>query len=243
MSVKSIRVCLSPALLPYYDFTDTVAVVIDIFRATSSMCYGLANGARAIIPVAEIDECLAYRDTGYLLAAERDGKVVDGFDFGNSPFSYTRDKVEGKTIVLTTTNGTRAIRHCQAADTVVIGSFLNISALTDWLLRQDRHVLLVCSGWKNQFSLEDTVFAGAMTLRLRGTGVPLDDAAIAAQSLYLEAREDLDAYMTRSSHSERMRYLNIGKDIAFCLRENVVNVVPVLQGDQLVSSEALQPVS
>src|SRR5690606_40835827 len=108
MSLKNVNVCLSPALLPFYELEDTTAVVIDIFRATSSMCYGFANGAHAIIPVAEIDECLAYREKGYLLAAERDGEVVGGFDFGNSPFSYTREKVEGQTILLTTTNGTRA---------------------------------------------------------------------------------------------------------------------------------------
>src|SRR5690606_41390524 len=108
MTLRSVNVCLSPALLPYYDLDDTTAVVIDIFRASSSMCYGLANGARAIIPVAEIDECLAYRGKGYLLAAERNGEVADGVDFGNSPFSYTPEKVAGKTVVLTTTNGTRA---------------------------------------------------------------------------------------------------------------------------------------
>src|SRR5690606_25335702 len=103
MSPKSIRVCLSPALLPFYELDDTIAVVIDIFRATSSMCYGLANGAQAIIPVEELDECLSYQSNGHLLAAERDGQVVTGFDFGNSPFSYTKEKVAGKTVVLTTT--------------------------------------------------------------------------------------------------------------------------------------------
>src|SRR5690606_32684859 len=121
--------CLSPALLPFYELDNTIAVVIDIFRASSSMCYGLANGARAIIPVAEIDDCLAYRGKGYLLAAERDGEVVDGFDFGNSPFSYIPEKVAGKTVVLTTTNGTRAIQQCKNAKTIVMGSFLNITAL------------------------------------------------------------------------------------------------------------------
>jgi len=234
MSPKSIRVCLSPALLPFYEMDDTIAVVIDIFRATSSMCYGLGNGAKAIIPVAELDECLSYRSRGHLLAAERDGKVVEGFDFGNSPFSYTKDKVDGKTIVLTTTNGTRAIRQCNGAQAVVIGSFLNITALCEWLKQQHSHLLFICSGWKNQFCLEDTVFAGAMVERLEGTGAVLDDAAYAAASLYREARNDMPAYLSKASHSRRMQHLDIAKDIAFCLQEDVVSTIPVMQGETLV---------
>src|SRR5690606_20666376 len=162
----------------------------DIFRATSSMCYGLANGARAIIPVAGLDECLSYRDQGYLLAAERDGRVVPGFDFGNSPFSYTEDKVAGKTVVLTTTNGTQAIQQCRDAEALVIGSFLNIGVLASWLKQQPHHILLVCAGWKNHFNLEDTVFAGALVHRLKTDAWVLDDAAHAAESLYLEGRND-----------------------------------------------------
>src|SRR6476469_6236242 len=107
--MKKLDVCFTPALLPQYELQNAIVVVIDIFRATSSICYGIANGAEAIIPVASVAECLSYQNHNYLLAAERDGKVVEGFDFGNSPFSYTADKVQGKTIVLTTTNGTFAI--------------------------------------------------------------------------------------------------------------------------------------
>src|SRR5690606_24551808 len=105
----NVEVCLTPALLPLYDIENSIVVVIDIFRATSSICYGIENGADAIIPVSHVEECAAYQVSGCLLAAERDGKVVEGFDFGNSPFSYVAEKVQGKTIVLTTTNGTHAI--------------------------------------------------------------------------------------------------------------------------------------
>ena len=234
MTLRSVNVCLSPALLPYYDLDDTTAVVIDIFRASSSMCYGIANGARAIIPVAEIDECLAYRGKGYLLAAERDGEVVDGFDFGNSPFSYTPEKVAGKTVVLTTTNGTRAIQQCKGAQTIVMGSFLNISALTDWLKKQHGNVLLVCAGWKNHVSLEDSVFAGAVVNRLEAAGVTLDDAAYTAQSLYLNAESDLAAFLTKASHGRRMRHLKIERDIAFCLQEDLVTAIPVMKNGELV---------
>ena len=231
---KKICVCLSPALLPFYDLEDTVAVVIDIFRATSSMCYGLANGANAIIPVAEIEECLAYQGKGYLLAAERNGEVVEGFDFGNSPFSYTSDKVAGKTIVLTTTNGTKAIQQCSGAKAVVIGSFLNITALSNWLKKQDHHILLVCAGWKNHFNLEDTVFAGAVVSRIKTSESELDDAAHAAESLYLQARNNLAGFLSRASHGKRMQRLNITRDIDFCLQEDNVSVVPIMQSSQLV---------
>ncbi|SKB68502.1 2-phosphosulfolactate phosphatase [Parapedobacter luteus] len=234
MAPKSIRVCLSPALLPFYPLDDTIAVVIDIFRATSSICYGLANGAKAIIPVAEVEACLAYRGNGHLLAAERDGEVVTGFDFGNSPFSYTADKVGGKTVVLTTTNGTRAIQWSAGATAVVAGSFLNISALSRWLQSQNHHVLMVCAGWKNQFSLEDTVFAGALANSLNTGGIELDDAAHAAESLYLEAKDNLKAYLSKASHSKRMQRLNIDADISFCLQQDTVSVIPIMNGHELV---------
>ncbi len=234
ISPKKVSVCLSPALLPFYDLEDTIAVVIDIFRATSSICYGLDNGASSIIPVAELDECRTYRGSGYLLAAERNGEVVEGFDFGNSPFSYTREKVAGKTIVLTTTNGTRAIQQCTGAKAVVIGSFLNISVLSNWLKSQDCHVLLVCAGWKNHFNLEDTVFAGAVVSRIKTSESELDDAALAAESLYHTTRHDLAASLSKASHGKRMQRLNVSRDIDFCLQEDLVTTIPIMKGKELV---------
>ncbi|HQS51997.1 MAG: 2-phosphosulfolactate phosphatase, partial [Sphingobacteriales bacterium 39-40-5] len=153
MQKRNLEVCLTPALLHLHVFTQSIVVVIDIFRATSSICYGIENGAESIIPVATIEACESYRHSEYLLAAERNGEVVDGFDFGNSPFSYTEDKVSGKTIVLTTTNGTHAINMSRGAHKIVIGSFLNLAALCDWLKAQPNDVLLLCSGWKDKVNL------------------------------------------------------------------------------------------
>ena len=115
--MNQLDVCLSPALISCYNVEEYIVVIIDIFRATSSVCYGIENGAEAIIPVAEVEECEAYRENypGYLLAAERDGKIVEGFNFGNSPFSYAKEKVTGKTVVLTTTNGTQALHKSRTA--------------------------------------------------------------------------------------------------------------------------------
>lgn len=211
-------------------------VIIDIFRATSSICYGIENGAEAIIPVSEVEECAAYREKGgdYLLAAERNGEVVAGFDFGNSPFSYTAEKVAGKTIVLTTTNGTHALHLSRSAKQVLIGSFLNITSLCNYLRGLEGNILLVCAGWQNNFNLEDTLFAGAVIELLKESGYTLDDPAIAANDLFQIGRNDISQYLSKTSHGERLRKLGIEKDIAFCLQIDLTTAIPVLQDEKLV---------
>lgn len=233
---KKLQVCLTPALIPLYKIEDYIVVVIDIFRATTSICYGIENGAQAIIPVSQIEECAAYLDKEptYLLAAERDGEIVAGFDFGNSPFSYTANKVAGKTIVLTTTNGTHALHLSRKAKKIVIGSFLNLTSICNWLNEQGENILLVCSGWKNNFNLEDTLFAGAVVDRLKKGSFSPDDPAIAANDLYDLAKNDLDGYLKKTSHSERLKALGIERDIAFCLNVDTTTAIPVLDGDMLV---------
>lgn len=234
--MTQLNVCLTPALIPLFNVEDYIVVVIDIFRATSSICYGIENGAEAIIPVSQVEECLAYQEKhpGYLLAAERNGEVVSGFDFGNSPFSYTKEKVNGKTVVLTTTNGTHALHLSRGAKKIVIGSFLNITATCNWLKKQNENVLLVCAGWKNNFNLEDTLFSGAVVEQLQNHNFRIDDAAIAANDLYRLAANDLDGYLKKTSHSERLKQLGIEADIAFCLQVDIAMSIPVLDGERLV---------
>jgi 2-phosphosulfolactate phosphatase len=233
---RKIEVCLTPALIDLYAIENSIVVVIDILRATSSIVYGIDNGADAIIPVAQVEDCLAYADQGYLLAAERNGEVVEGYNFGNSPFSYTADKVAGKTVVLTTTNGTKALHLARnRASQVVIGAFLNLESLCSWLKTQDKDVLLLCAGWKDQFNLEDTIFAGAVVRELRSLFTHFDDASTAAEDLYVMAKDNLRAYVGKSSHSHRMTALNIEDDINFCLQLNVCQAIPVLVGDNLVA--------
>jgi 2-phosphosulfolactate phosphatase len=233
---KSLDVCLTPALIPLYKVEDYTVVIIDIFRATSSICYGIENGAEAIIPVSEVEECAAYREKGvdYLLAAERNGEVVAGFDFGNSPFSYTAEKVAGKIVVLTTTNGTHALHLSRSAKQVLIGSFLNITSLCNYLKSIEGNILLVCAGWQNNFNLEDTLFAGAVIEQLKGSGYTLDDPAIAANDLFQIGKNDISKYLGKTSHGERLRKLGIEKDIAFCLQIDLTTAIPVLQGEKLV---------
>lgn len=235
----TIETCLTPALLPLYNIENSIAVIIDIFRATSSICYGIENGAEAIIPVAQVEECAAYREKGldYLLAAERNGEVVEGFDFGNSPFSYTPEKVAGKTVVLTTTNGTHALHLSRAAKKIVIGSFLNLTALCHWLKDQQENILLVCAGWKNNFNLEDTLFAGAVVEQLKASNYKLDDPSTAANDLFQLGKSDLNAYLQKTAHSERLKKLGIEEDIKFCLQVDLTTAIPVLEGEKLVKLE------
>ena len=233
---RTIEVCLTPALLHLYNIENSIVVVIDILRATSSITYGMDNGAESIIPVAQVEDCLAYADKGYLLAAERNGEVVVGYDFGNSPFSYTKEKVAGKTIVLTTTNGTKAMHMAQErAHQVVVGSFLNLTSLCNWLKVQDKDVLLLCAGWKDKFNLEDTLFAGAVVNVLRKDFVHFDDACIAAEDMYVLAKDDLRGYLKKSSHNHRLEQLNIEEDVKFCLKVDMCKVIPVLEGERLVA--------
>lgn len=234
MRIKKIETCLTPALLPSYNLERNIVVIIDIFRATSSICYGIENGADAIIPVAQVEQCSAYAGSGYLLAAERNGEVVEGFDFGNSPFAYRKEKVCGKTIVLTTTNGTLALHQSITAKRIVIGSFLNLTALCNWLKTQEEDILLVCAGWKNNFNLEDTVFAGAVINQLKNDYCSLDDSSLAAEDLFLLAKNDLPGYLNKSSHSERLKKLRIEEDIAFCLQVDLTTAIPMLDGIKLV---------
>lgn len=233
---RKIEVCLTPALLNLYDIENSIVVVIDILRATSSITYGIENGAQTIIPVAQVEDCLKYADKGYLLAAERNGEVVEGYDFGNSPFSYTKEKVSGKTIVLTTTNGTKAMHMArETAYQVVVGSFLNLTSLCNWLKAQDKDVLLLCAGWKDKFNLEDTLFAGAVVNVLRKDFVHFDDACVAAEDMYLLAKDDLRSYLKKSSHNHRLEQLNIEEDVKFCLQLDTCQAIPVLLGDDLVA--------
>ncbi len=231
-----IDACFSPALYPVYADTDSIVVVIDILRATSAICTALHNGAARIIPVATVEEAKALQNQGFLAGAERDAIKVEGFDFGNSPFDYMDPSLAGKTIALTTTNGTQAIEAARNAKMVVVGAFTNITALCNWLHEQNSNVLLLCSGWKNRFNLEDSLFAGAVTAELikRRPDYRLGDGCLALNYLYQMAEKDPMKFLARASHKERLARLNLKDDIRYCLQPDLTTVIPVLQGDSLV---------
>lgn len=226
---RTIDVCLSPDLMHLYSLENTTVVVVDILRATSCMTTAFAHGIHSIKAFAQLPECLSLKDDGYLSAGERDGKKVDGFDLGNSPFEYMDPLLKGKKIAFTTTNGTQAIAKAAAASDIVIASFLNLSAVVRYLHTTANNVLVVCSGWKGKVNLEDTVFAGAVVEHLKDELNAACDAPIIAQRLYNQARHNLKEFLKDSSHIKRLQRLNISKDIDFCLTEDQYDVVPVIR--------------
>ncbi|MFN6943655.1 MAG: 2-phosphosulfolactate phosphatase [Cytophagaceae bacterium] len=240
--MRNIDVCLTPELLHLYEVEGKVVVVVDILRATSCMTTAIAHGVEKIIPVATLEECERYKCKGYLTAAERDGMKADGFDLGNSPFSYMENSIAGKTLVVTTTNGTLAITKSEKAAQIIAGSFLNLSAVVNYLLEQPNDVLILCAGWKGKVNLEDTLFAGAVVEALEKTFFSHNDAAMAALTLYKVAKKNIGAYLENSSHARRLRNLNIKKDIEFCLKQNVYNVVPIMKNGALVSLNIMETI-
>jgi 2-phosphosulfolactate phosphatase len=229
-----VDVCLSPYLYPVHHREDAIVVVIDILRATTAMCAAFHHGVDKMIPVATVEEATEYKKQGFMVGAERNGVPLEGFDFGNSPFSYMTE-IKGQTIVISTTNGTQAIEAARNAHQVVIGAFTNITALCDYLISQKRSVLLLCSGWKNTFNWEDSIFAGAVTSRLFEAGLHnTGDAAKAMLFLYEQSQKSQIKFIRNSSHAERLAAMGLKKDIKYCFQLDQTTVIPVLQGKYLV---------
>jgi 2-phosphosulfolactate phosphatase len=232
--MKTIDVCLSPDLMHLYPVSDRVVVVVDILRATSCMVTALAHGVQSIRPFADLEACRAMKAQGYFTAGERNGEKVEGFDFGNSPFEYMIEKLKGQRIAFTTTNGTQAIAKSQGAKEIIIGSFLNLTAVTEYLKRGNDSVLVVCAAWKGKVNLEDTLFAGALVENLKDHIEPDCDAPLAAQRLYNLAKKNMADFLKDSSHVKRLNRLNIHKDITFCVTPDQYPVVPRLVDDELI---------
>ena len=236
MDKRNIETCFSPALYEKELHVNSIVIIIDILRASSSICTAFANGATAIIPVADVSEAKGYKERGYLVAAERDGYVLDFADFGNSPFNFTREKVEGKTIVYSTTNGTGIINLASSAYMTIVGSFLNISSLAQWLIRQDKNVLLFCAGWKNRFNIEDTLCAGAIANLLLYSELysTICDSTNAALDLWSLARTDLPAYIEKAAQRTRLKNKKLDDCISFCLQYDFTDKIPIMKNGILV---------
>ncbi len=232
---KRVEVCYSPSQWHLYKNDYEIAVVIDVLRATSAICTAVQNGI-SILPVSSVEQAKAFQKDGYIAAAERNGQIVEGFDMGNSPLSYKNEELKGKTVVLTTTNGTKAINIAREKETVAIGSLNNLDAICKWLIEQNKNVLLLGSGWKDKFNLEDTICAGAIADHLIDSQkfFAEEDSTIAAKFIYKSARENIFSFLKASSHRRRLRNLNLNEDVKYCLTPNILDVVPVLQGDKIV---------
>ena len=224
-----VEVCFTPNMFPLYAEDFEVVVVIDVLRATSAICTAFHYGVDKIIPVSTLDQAIDYKDKGYYVAAERKGKIVSGFEFGNSPLSYTNDKLKDQTLVLTTTNGTKAINMTKDIEQLLIGSFLNLDAICNYLIELNKSVLILGSGWENKFCLEDSICAGAISEQLLKTNKfeSNNDSTIAAKYLFLSAKSNYFGYLKASSHRKRLKKLNLNEDIKYCLTPNQTDVIPV----------------
>lgn len=236
---KRVEVCFSPKQWELYSEDYDIAVVIDVLRATSAICTAVDNGVD-ILPVSTVEEARELQKEGYIAAAERNGQIVEGFEMGNSPESYKNPALKGKTVVLTTTNGTKAINIAREKEHVVIGSLNNLNAICTWLIAQDKNVLLLGSGWKDKFNLEDTICAGAIADQLIDSQkfFAEEDSTIAAKFIYRSAKENIFSFLKASSHRRRLRKLNLNEDVKYCLTPNILDVVPILEGDKIVAAKA-----
>ncbi len=233
--MNSIDICYSPELIGLYSLKEKIVVVVDILRATSCITTGIAHGVKSITPFESLEACIAMKEKGYYIAGERGGQKVEGFDIGNSPFSYMEEYLIGEKIAITTTNGTVAIEKSKEASKIVIGSFLNISAIASYLIRQKSDVLFFCAGWKGRISLEDTLFAGALTNMLESDFDFDDDSVMMAHSLYVKEENNILKTIQNSSHAKRLKKFDVTKDIEFCLTRDKYNVVPIVIGDEIVA--------
>lgn len=237
----SLYTCLSPALLHLYDVSSSIVVIIDVLRATSTIATALNNGARHIIPVDSVAECIRIgKQIDGITAGERDGKVADGLEHGNSPFEYFPEFIKDKVLVLTTTNGTKLLHMAldKNAKGIITGSFPNISAVCDYLVEQNQPVILGCAAWKDRVNIEDTLFAGAVISRIKNRFEINCDASAMAETMYNEAKSDLYEFMKakNASHYHRLSNYGLEKDIRYCLTNDGANVLCVFEDGKLVSA-------
>jgi 2-phosphosulfolactate phosphatase len=229
---------LSPALLHLYNVSQATVVIIDVLRATSTIATALYNGARHIVPVDSVAKCIELgRQINCITAGERDGKIAEGLRHGNSPFEYNREFINGKILVLTTTNGTRLLHMAldKGAREILTGSFANLDAVTEYLIQQKNNVILACAAWKDRINIEDSLFAGAVIERIRGHFSIECDASHIAVNLYNKAAGDLVGFMkeNNASHYNRLMAFGLEKDIRYCLEPNLANVLPIYEAGKL----------
>lgn len=214
-----------------------LAVVIDVIRATTTIVTAFRQGARSVSPVAGVDEARRSREAapGALLAGERGGRRLPGFDLGNSPREFTPDAVRGRDVILTTSNGTKTLRAVQEGRSVAIGAFLNRAAIGRWLLGRGEDSVVVCSGYEGIFSLEDAVCAGAVVeaLAAAGRSVALGDGARASRVLWARYAPDLPGLLRETAWGRHIVEIGLGADLDVCAQLDVTDVVPVMAGGRI----------
>ena len=225
------EVSLSPALYPYRTLQQRhCTVVVDVLRATTAICAAFKAGAEMIVPLDSLEPLPRYRDMGFALAAERGGKKIGDAQYGNSPTEYLRHDLTGTKLAYSTTNGTVGILAAAGADRVLLGSFANITALADVLSENKEDVVILCSGWQNDPSLEDTLFAGALVQLLidKCDATPVNDAATMAINLWQCGSSDPFKFCQNATHVHRLKRLGAASDIEFAFKTDTCPVVSQL---------------
>ena len=229
-----VEVSLTPALYPFRTITEGhVTVAIDVLRATTAVCAAFEAGCDTVVPLDTLEGIGNYRKHGYLIAAERGGKKVEGAEYGNSPTEYLRNDMKGVKLAYSTTNGTVSILRGADAEVTLVGAFANLTALCERLKREKRDAVLLCSGWQNDFCIEDTLVAGAIIERLQGVGEMCGDAANMALALWQVAKDDVYGYCQRCTHVHRLDGFGAHADVEFAFRQDSCHVVPVLESGKL----------
>jgi 2-phosphosulfolactate phosphatase len=233
----TLHTVLSPRLLDIYDIKNSIVVVIDVFRATSTIATALYNGASKVIPVAEVNTCIEIgKRVGGITAGERDGKVIDGLEHGNSPAEYPRSFIEGKTLVLTTTNGTKLLHMAlnNGADEIVTGSFPNLQAVCEFLVQSKKNVVLGCSAWKDRVNIEDALFAGAVINQIKSEFTIHCDSSLMAAELYSAQQNRMFEFIRKTTHWHRLAAYGLEKDLEYCVSPNLANILPIYRNGDLV---------
>jgi 2-phosphosulfolactate phosphatase len=238
-SKPSLFTALSPALLHLYDVNHAIVVIIDVLRATSTIATALHNGAKCVIPVDSVAKCIELgRQIDGITAGERDGMIAEGLEHGNSPFEYPREFIGGKTLVLTTTNGTKLLHMAldRGAGQIITGSFPNLSSVCRYLLDQNQPVVLACAAWKDRVNIEDMLFAGAVIHQVKHQFSINCDSSQIAETVYQDAQSDLFAFMQakNASHYRRLMGYGLEKDIRYCLTPDVASVLPLYENGKLI---------
>ena len=227
-------------MLHLYDADNTIIVIIDVLRATSTIATALYNGASYVIPVDSVARCIELgKVPGTVTAGERDGRIAEGLQHGNSPFEYSRAFIENKVLVLTTTNGTKLLYMAleRGIKNIITGSFPNLSAVTTHLVARKQNVLLACAAWKDRVNIEDTLFAGAVIDKVKAHFDINCDASAMAHTLYMEAKPGIYAFVKnkKASHYLRLSGYGLEKDIRYCLTPDIANILPVYKEGKLVA--------
>lgn len=235
--MKNIEVCLSPDLIGILDLKEKTVVVVDVLRATSCMAAGLANGVEHILPFDNVEDCQSMSSQGYITAGERNGRKIPGMDIGNSPFDYMDERMNGQKVATTTTNGTKSIHLSKNAQHIITGAFLNISSVARYVQSRSLPCIIVCAGWKGKVNLEDSLFAGNLIDLLTGTHMVSDDSSWLVYQAYKRVEKDpLVDHISWSEHAQRLAKFNIIKDIEFCSKRDVFDVVPEMNDGRLIKA-------